>query len=301
MQQINRKISIGIPTYEANLSLVSTVNSILNQTCYKNISQILIVVDGNKISRSVKSKLTDKKIKVVYSKKRGGQSARINDIFNLLDTAQIILTNDDIILDKDALKIIIKKYKKIDLIAGNVKPLDKLNFLEQILGAGQQIQSAIARDWNKGDNYLSCNGRFLVLSKNFYKKISVPEKIWNNDAYIYILSQKLNFKFTFAEDVRINYKSPSNLREHLSQSIKFQKSEKDLQRYFKENIDSYYKIPLSVKTKALIFTIIKSPILTLSYLAIFSATRLKNYFMDSSLWTNSYWQTDLSTKRLRGI
>ncbi|EKD90940.1 MAG: glycosyl transferase family protein [uncultured bacterium] len=298
MQQVNTKISIGIPTYEANLSLVSTVNSILNQTCYKNISQILIVVDGNKISRSVKNKLTDKKIKVVYSKKREGQSARINDIFNLLDTAQIILTNDDIIMDKDALKIIIKKYKKFDLVAGNVKPMDKLNFLERILEVGQQIQSAIARDWNKGDNYLSCNGRFLVLSKNFYKKISVPEKIWNNDAYVYILSQKLGLKFTFAEDIKINYKSPSNIHEHISQSIKFQKSKEDLQRFFKENIDLYYKIPLSVKAKALIFTIIKSPILTLSYLAIFSATRLKNYLMDSSLWTNGYWQTDLSTKVL---
>lgn len=298
MQQANTKISIGIPTYEAGLSLVSTVNSILNQTCYKNINQILIMVDGNKISKPILNKLQDKKIKIFYSKKREGQSARINDIFNSLNTKQIILANDDILLDKNALKIIFKKYKKFDLVAGNIKPLNKLGFLEQILESGQQIQCAIAKDWNKGNNYLSCNGRFIILSKKFYKKITVPEKIWNNDAYVYILSQKLNFKFAFAGDVKIYYKSPSNLREHLSQSIKFQKSKEDLQRYFKEDIDSFYKIPLQIKIKSLILVIIKSPAATLLYLAIFSATRLKNYLTKSSLWTKGYWQTDLSTKAL---
>jgi glycosyltransferase involved in cell wall biosynthesis len=115
------KISIGIPTYEAGESLVAVVKSISTQTCYSEIDKILIAVDGNSIPQKILRHLTDKKIKIVYFKNRKGQSTRINNIFKLLNTKKIVLTNDDVILKKNALEFIQKKYKKYDLIAGNVK------------------------------------------------------------------------------------------------------------------------------------------------------------------------------------
>lgn len=295
------KISIGIPTYEAGQSLVAVVKSITTQTCYSQIDRILIAVDGNSIPKKILNSLTEKKVKIVYFKNRKGQSTRINDIFKLLNTKKIVLTNDDVILEKNALEFIQKKYKKYDLIAGNVKAFNEKKLFGQSLIVGQKFRESIAAYWNSGDNYLSCNGRLIVLSKKLYKRISIPEKIWNNDAYIYLMSKELRLKFTSAQELIAYYKSPSTIKEHLSQSNKFQKSTIDLQRYFKRNISSYYRIPISAIIKSLVLNSLKNPYLTFVYLLIFSTTRLKAYFSHADFWFQSFWETDPSTKTVTNI
>ncbi len=293
----NKNISIGIPTYEAGDSLALTVNSIIEQTFYDSIKEILIVVDGKTINKEILKKLTNKKIRIIYFKNRKGQSTRINDIFRLLNTNHIILTNDDVLLDNKVVENISKKYLQFDLIASNVKPIKKKGSFEQILEVGQAIRFSIAENWNNGDNYLSCNGRLIVLSKNLYKNLSLPEKIWNNDAYIYIQSQMLNLKFYFAPDVVVYYKSPSTLGEHLSQSNKFQKSLIDLQRYFKDDISRFYTVPLFIKLISAIKVLLKFPRLTTFYLLIFVGTRIKGYFSRPEFIHQGFWKTDPSTKK----
>ncbi len=293
-----KKISIGIPIYEAEDGLVLTVNSIINQSFYDSIKEILIVVDGKEINKEVLKQLTNKKIRIVNFKKRQGQSTRINDIFKLLDTNQIILTNDDVLFDEKVIENILKYYSEIDLLASNVRSIKKNRFFEKILDIGQSMRLSIAKDWNEGDNYLSCNGRLIVLSRKLYKNLSIPEKIWNNDAYIYIQLQMLNLKFYFAPDVVVYYKSPSTLKEHLSQSNKFQKSLIDLQRYFKEDISSFYMVPLSTKIVAIIKVLLKSPRLTVFYSLIFVGTRIKGYFSRPEFVRQGFWKTDPSTKRI---
>lgn len=294
----SKNISIGIPTYEAGNGLVMTVNSIIEQTFYDRINEILIVVDGRTIKKEILKKLTDKKIKIVYFKERKGQSTRINDIFRLLNTNHLILTNDDVLLDNKVVENITKKYLQFDLIASNVRAIKENRFFEQILEVGQSIRFFVAKNWKNGNNYLSCNGRLIVLSKNLYKNLSIPEKIWNNDAYIYIQSQILDLNFFSAPDVVIYYKSPSSLKEHISQSNKFQKSIIDLQRYFNEDISSFYTVPLFTEIISIIKVLLKSPLLTVFYLLIFVGTRIKGYFSRPEFMRRGFWNTDLSTKKI---
>lgn len=296
-----KKISIGIPTYEAGISLVAVIDSISSQTCYRDVEKILIVIDGNTISSKVLSKIKEKKVKIVAFKTRKGQSARINDIFSLLNSEKIVLTNDDVVLEKTALEAVYKIYEDYDLIAGNVQPVKEDHIFENSLIVGQKVRASIAKLWNGGNNYLSCNGRLIILSKKLYKQLSIPEKIWNNDAYIYLMCQKLKLKFSFAKEIVAYYKSPSTIKEHMSQSDKFQKSTMDLQRYFRNDISKFYKIPFSAIVKGLIINSLKYPHLFAAYLLIFIMTRLKSYFTKADFWFQSFWQTDPSTKSITNL
>lgn len=293
-----KKFSIGIPTYEAGESLVSVVNSLVSQTVYSQIDKILIAVDGNSIPEKILSNLKNKKVEIAYFKNRKGQSARINDIFKILNTQKIVLTNDDVKLDKNSLEFINKKYSKFDLIAGNVQPLKEKNLFGKSLIIGQKLRVFVSNRWNGGNNYLSCNGRLIILSKDLYKKITIPEKIWNNDAYIYLTSQQLKLKFAFAPEITAYYKSPSALKEHLSQSSKFQKSTVDLQRYFKTNISKFYKIPTGLLVKSVLVNFLNNPILASTYLVIFLFTRFRSFFIKQEFKLKGFWETDLSTKTM---
>lgn len=291
-------ITIGIPTFEAGESLVKTVESIIIQTYFENVKEILIVVDGAIIKKEILDKLTDKKIKIIYSKNRQGQSARINDIFNIVSTNHLILTNDDVLFDTKVVENVMNKYLDYDLISSNVKTVKYNGFFYKTLNIGQKIRSSIATNWNKGDNYLSCNGRLIILSKNLYKNLIIPEMIWNSDAYVYISASVLKLKFKYAKDIIVYYKSPSTLKEHLAQSTKFQKSLIDLQRYFNEDISSFYKVPTSIKIISICKVMLRHPLLTISYISLFIITRIKGLIANPEFTHQGYWKTDHSTKNI---
>ncbi len=221
-------INIGIPTYEAGESLVLALDSLYRQTSFHLVRKVIVIVDGNTISNKIKAKINNPKLQIIYGIKRQGQPSRINDIFESSNTDLVILTNDDVVLDKYALKNIVQTFIKTraDLISGAVTPLPGTTFLEKILFIGYQINRKIYRNWNNGDNYLSCNGRLLILSKRLYKKIQIPKKLWNNDAFLYLFVKVHHFKYAHEAKAIAWYRMPNQISEHIKQRSKFKQSYK---------------------------------------------------------------------------
>lgn len=294
------KINIGIPTYEAGDSLISVLKSIYNQTYFKYLEFIVVVVDGNKIKKNIIEKIRNPKLKIIYYKKRKGQSARINSIFKNMENEFIVLTNDDVILKKNAIEELFNKHKRThaDLIAGNAKPVEETKTLAKIISIGNKISNSISLFWNKGGNYLACNGRLLGISKSLYTKLSIPEAIWNNDMYIYLYVRENNFKFAFAENAVCFYKSPENLREHVSQSLKYQKSYDEMQKYFKSYLSEIYEIPLAVKIKAVKKVFFQNPLFVILYFLLYYYTRVISILNNKPMKDKIYWETDISTKKI---
>jgi len=295
------KVSIGIPTYEAGESLVAVLKSIYSQTFYKYIEFIFVVIDGNKIKKNILEKIKNPKLKIIYYKKRKGQSTRINSLLQYMENDFIVLTNDDVILKNNAIEELFKKYKieNADLIAGVAKPIKGTTVLAKIISTGNKISNIISLFWSKGDNYLACNGRLLGISKLLYAELSVPEAIWNNDMYMYLYSKNNNFKFRIADNAICFYKTPENIKEHANQSLKFQKSYIEMQKYFKSNLSKFYEVPLLLKIKAVKVTFIENPLFVILYFLLFFYTRMLNTLKDKSIIDKTYWETDYSTKNLK--
>ncbi len=298
---MNKKITIGIPTYEAGESLLVTLKSIYNQSAYKYIEKIILAVDGNNVPPQILSEIQNNKLEVHNFRVRKGQAGRINDICKIANTDFLILTNDDVILDEFAVERMAVEYNrsKADLIAGIAKPLHSSTFFEKALEMGTSINNLIASRWNRGDNYLSVNGRFIGVSKKLYKEISLPEKLWNNDAYFYLFTKLSGFSFARAVRATVYFKSPSNLADHLKQSKKFQNSYLENKRYFKSDISKYYKVPKRIRIGVLPRVMLENPNAFAVYIATFLFTRLDNIMNKKVLPKSGFWPTDVSTKILR--
>ena len=99
MNNENRiKISVVIPLYNKQKTIVNTINSVLNQT-FKNF-EIIIIDDGsNDVSHEMVSRINDERIKL-YKKENGGvSSARNYGIEKSTGEFIYFLDADDIVYD----------------------------------------------------------------------------------------------------------------------------------------------------------------------------------------------------------
>ena len=295
-------LSIGIPTYEAGESLVYTLKSLYGQTGFKFVEKIYLVVDGNKIDRKILRKIKNRKLNIYYAKERNGQSARINDIFKKANSDYLLLTNDDVIMAKNCLKNIYQAINKTDsgLLACNVLPISPRTTLQKIFNAGYEINQKITLSWDNGINYLSCNGRGIILNKALFKKIIIPEKLWNNDAFIFIYSRLNRFNFSFLKNVKVWYQLPTNITEYTKQSKKFEYSYLENKKYFKTDIKIFYKKPFFKSIFSFIKALINNPVYTVAYLPVFIHSQFSLSGRES-MFNKSYWETDKSTKLNLGI
>ena len=295
------KVTIGIPTYEAGESLLITLRSIFNQSALKKIKKVIVAVDGKRINKSFFEEFNKDVLEVKHFSVRKGQAGRINDLMRACDTDFLILTNDDIVLEEHAVERMIIEFRRsnADLIAGIVKSLNPVTPFEKALELGVKLNNKIANKWNRGDNYLSANGRFMGISKKLYSSIRLPEQLWNNDAYFYLFAKTNGLTFGRAVRAVAYFKSPHTLEEHLKQSKKFQNSRQENQLYFKSDIGAFYKIPLKLQLQMFPIALIENPYSFAIYLLTFIFTRIHNIMNKKVLHKAGFWPTDVSTKMLR--
>lgn len=295
-------LSVGIPTYEAGESLVVALGSILEQTILDRIAEIIIVVDGSSVSDDIRKQLVHPKVRVVEYSSREGQSARINSIFSLASHKLLILTNDDVVLHKNAIEEILKVYESHDaaLISGRVKPLSPQNLFEKTLQDSKSIDDFIIQRWNKGDNYLSANGRLIALSRSFYKSAHIPDKLWNNDAYLYLKAKIEGRICAFAPFAVAYYRLPSKIRDHIRQSLKFQISRKENKKYLGSSIGKLYKTPIYLLIASVVRFFLLHPIKFFPVAGIFLITRLAAMLFRAKSPIKGFWDTDRTTKQLIG-
>lgn len=296
-------VDIAIPTHEANMSLVSALNSVYSQSAIDQVAKILLVVDGNRIKTQILKKIRHPKLKIIVKSKRQGQSVRINDIFKLSRCDLLVLTNDDVILKKDAIQKIIKTFIKsrTDIISVEAVPLRPKGILEKILNLSNQMSRSLAAKWNKGDNYLSCNGRLISLSYKLYKSIKIPHKLWNNDAYLYMWAKINHFTFAVLRESAVYYMLPHTLKEHFNQSIKFSFSREENQKFFSGDISDFYNVPFSIKISVLLRYLTTNPFALFAYTFILLSARLQKKFKTETKNNIGFWETDTSTKKIYAV
>lgn len=282
-------LTVGIPAYNEEKNIEKLLNDILSQQGDNFIlKKIFVISDGSTDSTAEKIiKISDKRVHLEIFKQRIGKSAVLGKILANFDSDILFLIDaDTFIPSKDTFANIFRHadFEKSSLIAPMCLPLDGKNFFEKTLNYSVQIQNEIKEKWNKGNNYLVIRGCFIGLSKNLAKSVTIPSGLINDDAYIYFKAIQLGYKSKYIPQVRIFYRSPSNLRDHIMQSSRFQKSYEELQKYFLEDIKKQYQIPKFIAIRSGIKYLVKNPILFLSYVAIFFYTKINKIRYVKSKW-----------------
>lgn len=292
-------LTIGIPTYYGGPSLIETVKSIRSNTAY-NQSRVIVCVDGVPLKKPIEKALQKLEVDIVFSAVRGGQVARIKQIIALCKTPLLVLTQDDVLLDPNALERIVSAFEhdaKVTMVAACELPTKPTKVLENILEAGQESARLIAESWNKGNNYLTASGRCLAFRSDFVKQFFLPEEIINSDSYLYFENKRQHGKSVYVKNARVYNPLPQKLAEYINQSRKFAISQAENQRYFKRNLASEYAIPFSLKAQSTLLGFARKPLHMTAYIAL----NLYARFAGRNLFKNAvrFWETDSSTKRTK--
>ncbi len=265
------KVSIGIPAYNEESNISYLINSLLKQKIKNGkILEIIICSDGSK-DKTVElvNSFADKRIKVYKSKNRVGQNLTQNKILRLATGDILILLNGDVLPEEHFfIQHIIKPFltdSKVGLVGADTISVAPKTILERVIGSSHEFKKAVFRKIKHGHTIYLCHGRARAFSKDFYSQLSFEDDC-PEDAFSYLTCLSLGFKFVFAKQAKVYFRSPANFSDHAKQSIRFLKGVSSLKKYFDPNlIKAEYSLPKSHLLKNILSFLISHPFEALAY------------------------------------
>jgi len=292
----DKTLTVGIPTYVGGPSLVRAAESIRVSTGVGPF-RFIVAVDGNPLRLEIESALQNLDVEIVLADTRGGQVARLKQIISMCRTELVILTQDDIIFEPDAIGKLVNafaKNPKLTMANANVMPMRAETIIEKVQYSGTRIGKYIAGRWNFGDNYLSANGRCQAFRVEWAKKLEIPEEVINSDAFAYFRNKRLGGSYEYIQDAVVYDKSPLFIAEYVKQNKKFQYSVNELERYLGDKVRREYSPPVTVRLMAIFKEGVCHPILFGMYMIL----RIYMVFLPNTFQqAKRFWATDISTKR----
>ena len=287
--------TVGIPTYYGGRSLVRAVESLRASEGVPKDFRLIVNVDGNPLRPEIRAELEELGVEIVFAAKRGGQAVRLNQILRMAETDLVVLTQDDIVFEPDALRKLIAAFERdaqLTMANANVMPAPGHTLIERVQACGNHIVKRIIERWRGSDNYLAANGRCQTFRTSWVKDITLPTDIVNSDAYKYFENRLRGGKFAYVRDAVVYDKSPLTIKEYVRQSRKFQRSADELKKHFATDLIPEYRIPRDISLVAAIEECVRHPLLMPLYIALNTYARFVTVPN-----MGRFWETDVSTKR----
>jgi hypothetical protein len=287
---------VGITTCYCKDQILETLKSL---RASKNVPyfKIIIVSDRGKVSTELRNKIESYDVTLVENDEAKSAQAKQIQILNMIDEEIIIQTQDDVLFDTLTIFNIVKSFSEPGITFVGVKnePLPEKSLVEAGISVGLRICNKIARNWNNGDNYLACLGRIMAFRTTWMKETYINMEAVSLDAFLYLENKRMGGKYVCIWDTPVYFRSPQNILEHMRKSSRFQYSYIEMKSYQRfENLDSEYKIPLSVALRAMLSQLLQTPVPFIIYIGIYGYTRLFKIPALKCLYAN--WEVDISTK-----
>lgn len=298
-------LTIAIPAYNEEANIKKLLDNLSRQN-YENIAldKILVVSDHStdntaKIVKAYKNK----KVKLIENIRRIGKPAVQNIMFKNTNSDYLVILDADILPDgKNFIMDLINplmKDKKTGMTGADTVPAKNSTFVEKVISDSHLFKTGIYKKMAGGNNIYMCHGRGRALSRSFYTKIKIPVNCSQEDAYIYLLCNKLGFKFIYTPKAQVIFRSPATIADHAKQSMRFSQGNKSLYNYFDgEFIQRSYELPISIIFKEVFKFIINNPVSAALYILIQVYIIV---FKPASRTNVGAWNISASTKTLSNI
>ncbi len=271
-------LSIGIPAYNEETNIKYLLNALISQKEENFVlKEIIVAVDGSSdnTAREAQS-IADPRIKVINNLDRKGQASRQNEIVDMFTGNALLLLNADILpIDDKFIANFLKPLfaeDRVGIIGCRGDTLPARNFLEKIINFSVAMKQEMAEEWNQGNNLYMCHGHSRVFSKEFVKDFQWPQA-YAEDSYSYLACLEHGFKFRYAPDTKVAFRSPQTFADHRRQSIRFAQGITQLYEYFpKKVVDQAHLIPISIFLRKTIKYFFKNPMIFSFYILLFAAT-----------------------------
>lgn len=305
MNKNNKKekisLSIGIPAHNEEANIKNLLLAILSQREVGFFIEEIIVISDGSTDRTVDKirEVKNGRIKLIVGKSRKGQTARQNEILDMLDQKTdcfLLLESDTLPKDKNFIKNLVSSIppnKEFSVIVGKSIPIEPTTtFFEKIINFGFYFKMDIFEHAIRNSPlYLYGGQDGRLFSKTFLTNFR-----WNSDYHedSYSFRKAINSGLPILKNkkAKIYFKSVDNLHDHLLQSGKFLKAkeiEKNYSNLYELKLD-YFKF-MSIILKYFI----KNPILFTTYVLAVLSSRIYSHFLPRY---TEFWDTYKSTKKL---
>lgn len=249
----------------------------LDRKCFR-LDQIVVVSDGSTDltiprAREVESPY----ILIVDGTSRIGKPARLNQIFNMVQSDILVIIDADLTLGPtnmiDELIQPLISRKNVLLTAGLSEALVPHNIVQKIAKKGVEIWLDILDNTTKSDLYY-CGGQIRAFGRDLYKKMIFPD-FSADDSYSYLSCKKLGYDFAYVPTATTYYKLPSSFIDYTSQTLRYIRSE-DIQiiNFDEKIVGEHYVVGLSDKMKVLLRHLLSDFLLTSAYVIVYFCIRL---------------------------
>lgn len=297
---MSKTVTIGIPAYNEENNIKPLIESLLMQKRKGYILEKILVVSDASVDQTdlIVKNIKNKKVVLLRNSKRSGTALTQNTIIKNTKSDILILLDADVFIktNKFISRIIapIIADSNVGLVGAKVVPTPSNRIFSKIINYSHLLKQELYEKVGKNDSIYLCHGRARTFAKRFYKKLRFPQTI-SEDAYSYLLCNKLNFSFIYEPKAKVFFKSPDNLKDHLKQSVRFIVGKRTMEDLFdKEFVRQAYKIPFVDYLKTSIEGLIKNPIYTGLYTLILLISYLSKQI--NSINVGPIWQISKSSK-----
>lgn len=260
-------VTVGIPALNEEKNIGTSIRSILSQNRKNYLLEKVIVISDGSTDRTeeIVSGIAKETplVTLIAKKNRAGQAARLNDLFKLSSSDIFITFDGDVNLShKNVITEIVRKFSNahVSLVGANPVPYPSVNFTQAVINCYDTFWRHVREQINNGHNIHNAPGCALGLRKNLYKKIFIPKNAVANDHYIFFRATEEGFQFRYAKAAVVNLRLPKTLSDYLKQTTRFISSRGNVEDLFPESYSQIYTIPLKVKIKAYLKTLVEFPV-----------------------------------------
>ncbi len=294
-------ISVGISAFNEEHNIKTLIIQILNQNMENhNLTKIIIVSDcsTDDTVRIIKN-FEDKRIMLIKNKKRMGKSLSLNTIVKKFDGDALVILDADISLKSERfLAYLINpliKNKQVGIVSARTIPLTSRTFLEKVINFSILMKQEIFEALDDGNNIFFCHGRARAFSNDFLRKFKWISTS-GEDAYSYLQCMKNGFKFTYAKNAIIYYRSPQTFVDQIRQSARYFSSRKKHEKYFSTMLDMQnFKFPIEIFLKKGLKYFYKQPLYFCTYLIVVLVAKI---YSTSLVNKDGVWNISETSKKL---
>lgn len=297
-------VTIGIPTYNAENNIVSLINSLVIQTeltC--TITKIIIHSDNSTDNTdSLVKKITDKRVTLIKSNTRKGMAHGFIKMIRQCETDVFVLLNDDIFVNDihliDKVVVPFLKNKNTGLTSGNPQPLRPHNLIQSAGISTFRAYERVRYLINQGKNKYTCDGKMLVLSKEFIQSLTIPDdlrELGNVDAYLYFSCLVNGFDYEHVQLARIYFSFPTSVVEYIRWYSRNNANQLILQKKFGQLVEKEYALPKGELIKSELKELLNHPLRCI--VALVLGTIAKRQSKTVAKTFNPTWDVISSTKR----
>lgn len=301
MKKRTSTISIGIPAFNEEANIAHLLKALIGDTSKDvKLLEVIVASDGStdKTVTRVRS-VKDGRIVLLARKDRRGIVYTQNEIVKLARGNILVLLDADVMpVESNFLDRItkpIRENKQIGVVGAETIPLKPYGLFERIIANSHYMKRHLYRQIQHGNNVYLCHGRGRAFSKSVYSQIRWPDD-YPEDAFSYFFCVQQGYKFVYAKDAAVYFRSPVSLSEHSLQSTRFTSGKQKLVTLFGERLVHHeYTLPRVAIYKTLLRYLYRNPFSTPLYIVISLWVRL---FLAKSKKYQSKWLVARSSKKL---